>query len=89
MNTNRVNAGNMLDVRITIAVLWIAGMLSSLNGDTYRLHDPVMLRASGYAPRFLYSPEPSELWRYDHGRRVAMNADGGRYPMVECLRTWL
>jgi len=46
MNTNRVNAGNMLDVRITIAVLWIAGMLSSLNGDTYRLHDPVMLRAS-------------------------------------------
>src|SRR3990170_6200059 len=35
----------------------------------------------GGAPRFLYSPEPSELWCYDHGRRVAMNADGARYPM--------
>jgi len=44
---------------------------------------------TGGAPRFLYSPEPSELWCYDHGRRVAMNADGARYPMVECLRTWL
>ena len=35
----------MLDVRIILAVLWVAGMLSSLNGDTYRLHDPVALKA--------------------------------------------
>ena len=37
MNTNKETARNLLDVRITLAVLWIAGMLSSLNGDTYRL----------------------------------------------------
>ena len=30
-------ARNLLDVRIILAVLWVAGMLSSLNGDTYRL----------------------------------------------------
>ena len=35
--TNQVAAGNLLDVRIILAVLWVAGMLSSLNGDTYRL----------------------------------------------------
>jgi hypothetical protein len=32
-------------VRIILAVLWVAGMLSSLNGDTYRLNDPVALQA--------------------------------------------
>jgi hypothetical protein len=36
MNTNKT-AGNFLDVRIILAMLWAAGMLSSLNGDTYRL----------------------------------------------------
>jgi hypothetical protein len=37
MNTNKETARNLLDVRIILAVLWAAGMLSSLNGDTYRL----------------------------------------------------
>ena len=37
MITNKETARNLLDVRITLAVLWVAGMLSSLNGDTYRL----------------------------------------------------
>ena len=37
MNRSKVNAKNTLDVRIILAVLWVAGMLSSLNGDTYRL----------------------------------------------------
>jgi hypothetical protein len=45
MNSNRMTTGIMLDVRITLAALWIAGMLSSLNGDTYRLSDPVALKA--------------------------------------------
>jgi hypothetical protein len=35
--TNKETARNLLDVRIILAVLWAAGMLSSLNGDTYRL----------------------------------------------------
>ncbi len=37
MNTNKETARNLLDVRIILAVLWVAGMLSSVNGDTYRL----------------------------------------------------
>ena len=37
-------AEKTLDVRIVLAVLWVAGMLSSLNGDTYRLSDPVALK---------------------------------------------
>lgn len=37
MITNKAAASNLLDVRITLAVLWVAWMLSSLNGDTYRL----------------------------------------------------
>ena len=37
MNANKETARNLLDVRIILAVLWVAGMLSSLNGDTYRL----------------------------------------------------
>ena len=37
MNTNKETARNLLDSRIILAVLWAAGMLSSLNGDTYRL----------------------------------------------------
>ena len=46
MNPNKETARNPLDVRIILAALWIAGMLSSLNGDTYRLNDPVVLKAS-------------------------------------------
>ncbi len=45
MNTNQEAARNPLDVRIILAVLWLAGMLSSLNGDTYRLSDPVALQS--------------------------------------------
>lgn len=37
MITNKVTASHLLDVRIILALLWVAGMLSSLNGDTYRL----------------------------------------------------
>ena len=37
LGTNQVAASNLLDVRIILAMLWVAGMLSSLNGDTYRL----------------------------------------------------
>ena len=44
MNTNKETARNLLDVRIILAVLWVAGMLSSLNGDTYRSMDPVALQ---------------------------------------------
>ena len=46
MNSDKNSVGNMLDVRIILAVLWVAGMLSSLNGDTYRLNDPVVLKSS-------------------------------------------
>ena len=45
MNSSKQTAGMMLDVKIILAVLWVAGMLSSLNGDTYRLSDPVRLQA--------------------------------------------
>ena len=45
MNSDRKTVGIMLDVRIILAVLWVAGMLSSLNGDTYRFNDPVALQA--------------------------------------------
>jgi hypothetical protein len=34
---NKETARNLLDVRIILAVLWVAGMLSGLNGDTFRL----------------------------------------------------
>jgi len=37
LGTNKETARNLLDVRIILAVLWVAGMLSSLKGDTYRL----------------------------------------------------
>jgi len=37
LGTNKETVSNILDVRIILAVLWVAGMLSSLNGDTYRL----------------------------------------------------
>jgi len=38
-------AKNLLDVRIVLAVLWIGEVLSSLNGDTYRLSDSVALKS--------------------------------------------
>jgi hypothetical protein len=37
MNATKEAPRNLPDVRIILAVLWIAGMLSSLNGDTFRL----------------------------------------------------
>jgi len=45
MNTNKMIARNLLDVRIVLAALWIAEVLSSLNGDTYRLSDSVALKS--------------------------------------------
>jgi len=45
MNVTKENAKNTLDVRIILAVLWVAGMLASLNGDTYRLSDPAVLES--------------------------------------------
>ena len=45
MNTNKETARNLLDVRIILAVLWVAEVLSSLNGDTYRLSDPITLKS--------------------------------------------
>lgn len=45
MYSQKSTLGTMLDVRIILTVLWIAGMLSSLNGDTYRLSDPVTLKS--------------------------------------------
>jgi hypothetical protein len=43
--TNKETTRNLLDVRIILAALWIAEVLSSLNGDTYRLSDPVALKS--------------------------------------------
>jgi hypothetical protein len=34
----------MRDVKIKLSILWIARMLSGLQGDSTRLHDPVALR---------------------------------------------
>ncbi len=51
MNTNKETAGNLLDVRIILSVLWAAGMLSSLNGDTYRLS--AMTKPLGVSPEIL------------------------------------
>ena len=45
MNTNKETARNLLDVRIILAVLWVAEVLSSLNGDSYRLSDPITLKS--------------------------------------------
>lgn len=45
MNTSKEITKNLLDVRIILAVLWVAEVLSSLNGDAYRLSDPVMLKS--------------------------------------------
>jgi hypothetical protein len=45
LGTNIETARNLLDVRIILAVLWVAEVLSSLNGDTYRLSDSVALKS--------------------------------------------
>ena len=51
MKTNKVTERNPLDVRIILAVLWAAGMLSSLNGDTFRLS--AMTKPFGVSPEQL------------------------------------
>ncbi|MBK6429824.1 MAG: hypothetical protein WAW03_03170 [Anaerolineae bacterium] len=51
MNIINKTARNLLDVRIILAVLWVAGMLSSLNGDTYRLS--AATEPLGVPPEFL------------------------------------
>ena len=45
MSANKKTARIVLDVRIILAVLWVARMLSGLQGDTMRLSDPVMLQS--------------------------------------------
>jgi hypothetical protein len=45
MNTNKDTARHLLDVRIILAMLWVGEVLSSLNGDTYRLSDSVALKS--------------------------------------------
>ena len=45
MNSNKKIATNPVDVRIILSVLWIARMLSGLQGDTVRLSDPVALQS--------------------------------------------
>ena len=57
MNTNKETARNLLDVRIILAVLWVAGMLSSLNGDTYRLNDPVLKSSLANTGSFVITPD--------------------------------
>ena len=43
MNTNRKAARIMVDVRIILSALWVARMLSSLQGDVMRFMQPGML----------------------------------------------
>ena len=44
MNSNKKTARIMVDVKIILSALWAARMLSSLQGDSTRLHDPVALK---------------------------------------------
>ena len=44
MNSNKKTARIMVDVRIILSGLWVARMLSSLQGDSTRFHDPVALK---------------------------------------------
>jgi hypothetical protein len=44
MNTNKKTARTPVDVRIILSALWAARMLSGLQGDATRLHDPVALK---------------------------------------------
>ena len=43
MNTFLKTTRNKVDVRIILSALWVARMLSSLQGDSTRFHDPVAL----------------------------------------------
>ena len=43
MNTVLKTTRNKVDVRIILSALWVARMLSSLQGDSTRFHDPVAL----------------------------------------------
>jgi len=44
MNSNKKTARNLVDVRIILSALWAARMLSGLQGDSTRFHDPVALK---------------------------------------------
>ncbi len=44
MNTIKNTAKNLVDVRIILSSLWVARMLSGLQGDSTRLHNPVALK---------------------------------------------
>jgi len=44
MNINKTTTRIMVDVRIILSALWAARMLSSLQGDSTRFHDPVALK---------------------------------------------
>jgi len=44
MNTNNKTSRINVDVRIILSALWVARMLSSLQGDSTRFHDPVALK---------------------------------------------
>ena len=44
MDSNKKTTRIMLDVRIILSTLWAARMLSGLQGDSTRLHDPVALK---------------------------------------------
>ena len=43
LGTNKINIRNMVDVRIILSGLWVARVLSGLQGDSTRFHDPVAL----------------------------------------------
>jgi hypothetical protein len=43
MNTIKETARNLINVRLILSALWAARMLSGLQGDSTRLHDPVAL----------------------------------------------
>jgi len=44
MNSNKKTTRIRIDVRIILSVLWIARMLSGLQGDSTRFHDPKALK---------------------------------------------
>lgn len=44
MNSSKKPARNLIDVRIILSALWAARMLSGLQGDSTRFHDPVALK---------------------------------------------
>ncbi len=44
MHSNEKSSAILFDVRIILSALWVARMLSSLQGDTFRLSSPVFLR---------------------------------------------